>query len=332
MDEFDLIRRCFAPLAIAPGADGLRDDVAEIDAAGRMIITADTIVEGVHFLRADPIDAIAAKLVRVNVSDIIAKGGRPAGALLMLTWPKRRPLAEAEIFARRLGEELRQWGAHLIGGDTTSTPGPMILSMTLLGQCSPRGPVRRSGARPGDDLWVTGVVGDGWLGLKAAQGEVAELDAIDTAALIDAYRIPQPPPLAFAGIIAAHASAAIDISDGLVADAGHVAAASSVWLIIDWMDAPLSEAARRWLAKAPGADIRALLTGGDDYQTLFTSAPHGRAQIRDASAAIGVRITRIGRVEEGEGVSLIDASGAVLAIDRAGWRHFDPDPDATQVS
>ena len=330
MDEFELIRRCFAPLASSPGADGLRDDVAEIETTGRVIVTADTLVEGVHFLKADPIASLAAKLVRVNVSDIIAKGAAPAGALLMLTWPKDRPLAAAESFARRLGEELDLWGAHLLGGDTTSTAGPLTLSMTLLGECSSRGPVRRSGANPGEDLWVTGVIGDGWLGLKAALGELSVSDARDIAALIDAYRIPQPPPLKFAALIAAHASAAIDVSDGLVADAGHLAAASKAELIIDWMDVPLGEAARRWLkSSAPDAEIGALLTGGDDYQTLFTAPPAARAAIREESAAIGVRMTRIGRVEAGEGVSLIDASGSVLILKETGWRHFrEPPPQS----
>ncbi|MEP7211356.1 MAG: thiamine-phosphate kinase, partial [Alphaproteobacteria bacterium] len=268
MDEFDLIRRCFSPLATTPGADGLRDDVAEIahDGGDRLIVTADTIVEGVHFLPDDPIETVAAKLVRVNVSDIIAKGGKPDGALLMLTWPARLRLAEAEAFAVRLGLELAHWGAHLLGGDTTSTEGPLTLSLTLLGRCGWRGPVRRSGATIGDDLWVTGTIGDGWLGLQATQGKLAKLDAADRASLIDAYRVPRPPPLAFARIIADHANASIDVSDGLVADAAHVAEASGVAIIIDWMDAPLSDAARRWLADTPGAVIGGLLAGGDDYQ------------------------------------------------------------------
>ncbi|MBI1360513.1 MAG: thiamine-phosphate kinase [Alphaproteobacteria bacterium] len=325
MDEFDLIRRYFAPLATSSGADGLRDDVAEIEADGRLIATTDTIVEGVHFLPSDPIDTVAAKLVRVNVSDIVAKGGRPDAALLMLTWPKGRDVTQLEAFAARLGEALSHWGARLVGGDTTSTKGPLTLSLTLLGRCSERGPVRRSGAKAGDDLWVTGVIGAGWLGLQAASGRLKKMEAADIADLTDCYRVPDPPPLAFADIVARVANGSIDVSDGLVADAGHIAAASGVELLIDWMDVPLGEVARRWLSEVRHADIRSLLTGGDDYQTLFTAPPGERAAIRDGCAAIGVRVSRIGRVEEGEGVHLVDASGAALVVPEAGWRHFaDP--------
>src|SRR5262245_54079007 len=158
MDEFDLIRTYFAPLAASPGADGLRDDVAEV--APGLIATKDAIVEGIHFLPDDPIGTVAQKLVRVNVSDIIAKGGKPDAALLALVWPTSRPVAEISDFARALGADLARWGAHLVGGDTTSTDGPLTLTLTLLGKVGGSGPVRRSGARAGDDIWVTGVIGD----------------------------------------------------------------------------------------------------------------------------------------------------------------------------
>ena len=231
MDEFDLIRKYFAPLATSPGADGLRDDVAEIgtlDGGARLIATKDAIVEGVHFLSDDPIDTVARKLVRVNVSDIIAKGARPDGALLALVWPKGRSVEEIGGFAQALGEDLARWGAQLVGGDTTSTDGPLTLSLTLFGRCGARGPVRRSGARAGDDLWVTGVIGDGWLGLQAAKGALAKLGAEERAFLVARYRVPEPPPLAVADLVAEFASSSIDISDGLVADAGHIAEASGV--------------------------------------------------------------------------------------------------------
>ena len=320
MDEFDLIRKHFAPLATSPGADSLRDDVAEIGTLGggtRLIATKDAISEGIHFLGADPIETVARKLVRVNVSDIIAKGARPDGALLALVWPKTRPADEIGAFARALGEDLALWGAHLVGGDTTSTEGPLTLSLTLLGRCGPRGPVRRSGAQAGDDVWVTGVIGDGWLGLQAAKGASAGLNKDARDALVAKYRVPQLPPLAVAELIAGLATASIDVSDGLVADATHIAEASGVGMVIRTGDVPFSEAGRSFLAN-PGADLRALLTGGDDYQALFTAGVEHRDEIQGA----GHTLTRIGHVEKGAGVHVLGPSGEPMALEKTGWAHF----------
>jgi thiamine-monophosphate kinase len=315
MDEFDLIRKYFAPLATSPGADGLRDDVAEI--APGLIATKDAIVEGVHFLSSDPLDTVARKLVRVNVSDIIAKGARPSGALLALVWPKGRAVAEIGTFAAALGEDLKHWGAHLLGGDTTGTDGPLTLSLTLLGKTGARGPVRRSGAKPGDDVWVSGTIGDGWLGLKAAQGAFGQLSEQNRTFMIARYRVPEPPPLALADVVAAHASASIDVSDGLVADAGHVAEASGAGIVILIDDVPLSATGRGFLTN-PKAELMALLTGGDDYQTLFTAPASDRAAI----AGAGLQITRIGQVETGKGVRLLDSAGRELIAPKGGWAHF----------
>ncbi|MEQ1780121.1 MAG: thiamine-phosphate kinase [Hyphomonadaceae bacterium] len=315
MNEFDLIRRYFAPLATSPGADGLRDDVAEV--APGLIATKDAIVEGIHFLPDDPLDTVAQKLVRVNVSDIIAKGGKPDAALLALIWNKDRPHEQLEGFARGLSKDMERWGARLVGGDTTATDGPLTLTLTLLGKVGPRGPVRRSGADPGDDIWVTGTIGDSWLGLQAATNRLGPLSAEARNLLVSRYRVPEPPRLPFADIIAAHASASIDVSDGLVADAGHVAAASGVRIMIHAASVPLSPVAAHYVENAK-ADVRALLTGGDDYQTLFTAPSSARAAI---SAAKGV--TRIGQAEQGGGVTMLDASGHPLDFAGAsGWKHF----------
>ncbi len=323
MNEFDIIHRLFAPLARAEAADGLRDDVTEIvPGAGRLVATVDAIVEGVHFLPTDPIATVAAKLVRSNASDIIAKGGAPDGALLTLVWPQRRNEQELEDFAASFGRELAHWGAHLLGGDTTSTPGPLTLSLTLFGRCGVRGPVRRSGAKPGEDVWVTGVIGDGWLGLQSAKNALpAATPQQDRDALLALYRTPEPPPLAFAAIVDEFAGASIDISDGLAADAGHIAGASGVAIDINWKDVPLSDAAHRWLTANPDG-FASLLTGGDDYQTLFTAPQAAREAIAGACADIGVRAICIGRTESGAGVRFVDAAGAVLPLPRAGWTHF----------
>ncbi len=315
MDEFDLIRRYFAPLASATGAYQLKDDVAEI--APGLIATKDAIVEGIHFLPDDPISTVAQKLVRVNVSDIVAKGGKPDAALLALVWPKGRPAEQLGDFSRALGKDLERWGAHLVGGDTTSTNGPLTLTLTLLGKVGARGPVRRSGAKVGDDLWVTGVIGDSWLGLKAATGSFGALSAEARNFLVSKYRIPEPPRLPFADLVAACASGSIDVSDGLVADAGHIAEAAGVQLVIEAARVPLSAAGHGYLTNGK-ADLRALLTGGDDYQTLFTAPQSARASIETS----GQGVARIGHVEQGAGVRVLDASGAELEISSGGWRHF----------
>jgi len=311
MDEFDLIRRYFAPLATSPGADGLRDDVAEI--APGLIATMDAIVEGIHFLPDDPLETVAQKLVRVNVSDIIAKGGKPDAALLALVWPKGRPHEQLEGFARGLRKDLDRWVAHLVGGDTTSTDGPLTLTLTLMGRVGTRGPVRRSGAQVGDDVWVTGTIGDSWLGLQAATGALGKLSAEALNLLVSRYRVPEPPRLAFADVVATHATASIDVSDGLVADAGHIAEASGIRLEIDAAAIPLSPTGRMYVENNR-VTLAGLLTGGDDYQTLFTAPPSARAAITGA--------TRIGEAKAGEGVVVRDASGAEIPFDHTGFRHF----------
>lgn len=313
MDEFDLIRRYFAPLATSAGAAELKDDVAEISPG--LIATADAIVEGVHFLPDDPLSTVAQKLVRVNVSDILAKGGRPDAALLSLVWPKGRDARQLEDFSRALGADLARWGAHLVGGDTTATDGPLTLSLTLTGKVTRL--VRRSGAQPGDDLWVTGTIGDGWLGLKAAQGAFGKLGQEAMNQLVSRYRVPEPPRLPFADLVAAHASASIDVSDGLAADAGHVADASGVGIVIEVAKVPLSAAGAHYVMNGK-AELRDLLTGGDDYQTLFAAPPSARGEIEAATPPV----TRIGRVEAGSGVRVIDASGAEMQVGRGGFRHF----------
>lgn len=324
MNEFDLIRSYFAPLATSAGADGLRDDVAEIarleDGMG-LIATADAIVEGVHFLPDDPIESVAQKLVRVNVSDILAKGGKPDAALLALIWPRHRPQAEIADFARGLGKDLARWGAHLVGGDTTATDGPLTLSLTLLGRVGPRGPVRRSGAVVGDDIWVSGTIGDGYLGLLAATGKLGVLSAEARNLLVSRYRVPEPPRLAMADLVAQVGTGSIDVSDGLVADAGHMAAASGVRLVIEAGDAPLSAVAASYVNN-DRVTLAALLAGGDDYQTLFC-APRSA---RQAIGASGMAVTRIGQVEAGAGVAVLDGAGGTISFEESGFQHFrDPE-------
>lgn len=309
-DEFDIIRTLFAPLATAPGARGLLDDAAVFEAHGNLVITTDAIVEGVHFLSDDPIDAVAKKALRVNVSDLVAKGAKPIAALLTLIWPNHRPSGQIADFARGLGEDLAHYDIALLGGDTTSTHGPLTISVTALG--APLGPriPARGDAKPGQDVWLTGPIGDAYLGLRALREGV---DDEVGRALAERYRLPNPPS-GDAALIAEVAGASIDVSDGLIADAGKIASASGVALRIHAERAPLSGAARAWLART-GEDALALLSGGDDYQVLLTADPANRERLERAGW------TPIGAVGAGAGLELIGADGEPIALSAGGHVH-----------
>ena len=291
--EFELIRRFLAPLATAAGAGGLEDDGALLDAPEgqrRLAVTTDTMVEGVHFPPDGPPGLIARRLLRSNLSDLAAMAARPEGYLLNLALSARIDDPWLEAFAAGLAADQEEFGISLLGGDTVGTPGALTLTVTAFGSAA--SPVRRSGAAPGDLVFVTGPVGDGYFGLKAVRGEMA------APRLAERYWLPSPRFGAAEG-----ATAAADISDGLVADLGHICRASGVGAVIDLEAVPLSAE-----VAALGAQARlAALTGGDDYELVFT-APR--------STAIA-----IGRIVSGEGVTVLDGSGQPVALARQGYRH-----------
>lgn len=311
-NEFEIIRTLFAPLAPAPAARSLLDDVAVIEAKGALVVTTDAIVEGVHFLADDPIDTVAKKALRVNISDLVAKGAKPVGALLTLIWPDARPAAEINAFARGLGEELQRYDLALWGGDTTATPGPLTVSVTAFGKPLGLRTPARGDAHAGEQVWVTGTIGDAYLGLKSLTG-AASLSAADAQATQTAYRLPAP-PFAFAEAIARFAQASMDVSDGLVGDAAKLAAASGVAIRLDAAAIPLSDAGRGFVAREGVSGFAQLLAAGDDYQALFTAATGARDEIVAAAKAAGVTATPIGAVESGAGVRVIGADGGALAV------------------
>ena len=253
-----------------PGAFGLTDDAAVLKALGEdIVVTTDAIVEGVHFLSDDPPDTIAKKALRVNLSDLAAKGASPAGFVLTLAL---REIDETWLaaFARGLGEDTGAFNCPLLGGDTVSTPGPLMISITAFGRVPQGKMVRRSGAEPGDQVVVTGTIGDAALGLDILRnGRVAAALATDAASrnmLIGRYRVPEPRN-ALALAIRAHASAAMDVSDGLAGDLAKLCAASGASAVIDLPSIPVSPAATAVLA-ASAAGIEILISGGDDYEML----------------------------------------------------------------
>ena len=320
--EFELIRRHLAPLAagIERTALGLEDDAARLIAprAGQLVVTADALVAGVHFLADDPPGLIARKALRVNLSDLAGKGARPWLYFLCVAWPRRTPEATIAAFAAGLAADQRRYGITLAGGDTTSTPGPLTIAVTALGIA--RRMVRRQGAREGDEIWVTGTIGDGALGLLAATGRLAALAPRHRAALARRYRLPQP-RTALAPALAGLARAAMDVSDGLVQDLGHLARLAGLGATIEEDAVPLSAAARAAIATAPRLLDRAL-GGGDDYEILM-AVPRARgAALVAAAARAGVRVTRIGRFHRGSGVALRDRAGRARRLARGGWTHF----------
>lgn len=317
VDEFDFIARLMRPLArSAPEALSLLDDAAVIPVRPGydLVMTKDMIVEGVHFLPSDPLDLVARKLLRVNLSDLAAKAAEPYAWFLAVAWPPRCGWAEREAFAAGLAVDQQTFGVTLLGGDTTSTPGPLTASATLLGWVPQGRTLLRSGAHAGDVVLVSGTIGDGWLGLQAALGEIDAPDALTR------YRLPEPRLELRAALAGAHACA--DVSDGLAADAGRIAIASGLGVELDLDRLPLSDDGRRHVAAArePLTALIQLATGGDDYELVCTAAPERALGVIAAAEAAGVRMTVVGRMTEGQGVRAL-YNGREAHLDRLGYRH-----------
>ncbi len=302
------IARLFRPLSEgAPGALGLMDDAAVLAArpGQELVLTTDVMVEGVHFLPEDPLDLVARKLLRVNLSDLAAKAAEPFAYLLTAAWPAKCGWPEREAFARGLAEDQAVFGVRLLGGDTASTPGPLTVSVTALGWTPAGAMVKRSGARPGDVVLVSGTIGDGVLGLKAARGELQGLPPDQSDWLAGRYRLPSP-RVALRDALRAHASAAADVSDGLMADAGHIGEASGVAISLDLDLMPLSGPAEAWLARQPDrvAALAELAAGGDDYEIVCAARPEAVAPFIAAAKAAGLVLTPVGKVTAGQGLSV----------------------------
>ncbi|HEY6431702.1 MAG TPA: thiamine-phosphate kinase [Acetobacteraceae bacterium] len=311
--EFALIARHFRPLA-GPGALNLTDDAAVIaPPPGReLVLTVDAMVETVHFLPDDPPDLVARKLLRVNLSDLAAKGAAPLGYLLTVSARRGTPDEWFGRFAAGMAQDQATFGIDLLGGDTTSTPGPVSLSLTAIGHVALGAAVLRSGARSGDEIWVTGTIGDGALGLAVARGQLSD----PSGHLLGRYRVPQPRlGLPIGGI----AGAAMDISDGLVQDLGHLCRAANLAAEINAAQVPLSAPAR-----AAGPDwLPTCLTGGDDYELLM-AVPPGRSELLlQAARKAGMTVTRIGHFFPGTPRVIVrDPSGTPIPIGAGGWSHF----------
>ncbi len=319
-DEFGLIARYFAPLAAAEaGAFGLLDDAAVIthEPGHQIVVTTDALVGGVHFIGDEPARDIARKALRVNLSDLAAMAAVPRAYSLALALPDEVAEDWVADFAAGLGEDQAVFGIDLIGGDTVATPGPLVVAITAHGQCKEGRAVRRAGARPGDRIYVSGTIGDAALGLRVLRGALV----VDDGEMLTArYRLPEP-RTTLGPRLAGIATAMIDVSDGLVADLGHIAVASDVGATIRADAIPLSRVVRRLVAADPAHLITAM-TGGDDYELLFTAPDDRGGEIAGLAAELDISLSDIGEIGRNQGVRVVAADGETISTGAGGYRHF----------
>jgi thiamine-monophosphate kinase len=325
--EDRLIARFFRPLAQHPGALALTDDAAIVSppAGCDLVLTTDALVAGVHFFAEDPGDLIAKKSLRVNLSDLAAKGAEPVGYLLSLALPRGVPDDWLAAFAGGLGEDGAAYGCPLLGGDSVHTPAALTISITALGMLPHGTMVRRSSANAGDRLMVTGTIGDAALGLALRlEPDLArrwKLEPRQRSHLLDRYLLPHPRNQ-LAETVRRYASAGMDVSDGLVGDLGKLCAASGVAADVEVTRMPLSDAARQALMFDP-ARIETVLTGGDDYELLTSIPPAAVDDFVDAAKQAGVAVTEIGAVKAGGGpVRVLDRDGRPVVFKQTSFSHF----------
>jgi thiamine-monophosphate kinase len=317
--EFGFIAQSLAPLSRGyTGAFGLTDDAAALAASSGLIVTTDTLVEGVHFRNDDPAAMVAKKAIRVNVSDLVAMAATPHAVMLSIVWPANVEAAFQADFMSGLREDLTLYGMPLIGGDTTLGGDRLIVTVTAFGEAAK--PLRRNAAKPGDGIFVTGTIGDAFLGLRADTLDLPD----DLKNFLKARYLLPSPRVELINTLREYASAGMDISDGLVADAGHLSSASSVRCDIQLNAIPVSVAANSWLATRPDrtAAIVDLVTGGDDYEMLFTAAVKYESELVTAARVAGVPLAKIGQISSGDGVDVRANTGETVQILRTGFTHF----------
>ncbi|MSP31796.1 MAG: thiamine-phosphate kinase [Pseudolabrys sp.] len=322
--EDRLIARHFQPIATHPGALGLADDAAFITPPPGcdLVLKTDAIIGGVHFFPGDAAHTIAAKALRVNLSDLAAKGARPLGFLLSLALPKDIGDEWLADFADGLRGDAVLFACPLFGGDTDRTPGPVTISIAMFGAVPEGSMVRRAGARPGDSVFVSGSIGDAALGLVVRKGGGTDwkLSAAQRQHLVARYLLPQPRN-ALAEAVRSHASAAMDVSDGLAGDLAKLCRASKVSADIDVALVPLSDAAKAVIA-SDAAMLETALTGGDDYEIVCTVPAGKAAGFRAAALAANVAVTEIGKIGAGEGACFLATDGKALSFKQTSFSHF----------
>lgn len=324
--EDELIGTYLAPLTRAhAGAFNLTDDCAILTPTPgtELVITTDAIAAGVHFFPDDAPEDIAWKALAVNVSDLAAKAAVPRVYQMALSFPAAPTHEFMQRFASGLAQAQTAFGIMLSGGDTDQRPGPMTITITAMGEIPTGLRLTRDRARPGDGIFVTGTLGDAACGLKLRRDDddarLWSLSDDERAGLIARYLRPEP-RLAAAGIIRRHATAAMDLSDGLAKDLGRLATAAHAGAVIDSTRVPLSPPLKRLAATSPEI-LELALTGGDDYELIFTALPENEPVIATDASAIGLKVTRVGTISGQRGLRLSTPSGE-RPMQPRGWDHF----------
>jgi thiamine-monophosphate kinase len=322
--EADIIERFLRPLTNASaGSYGLADDCATLTPTpGKdLVLKTDPIAEGVHFFADDPADAIGWKALAVNVSDLAAKGATPRGYLMALSFPATPDPLWLAAFCSGLADAQAAFGIGLLGGDTDRRPGPLSVSITVIGEVPSGQMVRRATAQPGDLLYCSGTIGDAGLGFQLRQDPAARaVSASERADLIDRWHRPRP-RLALAAALLAHARAAMDVSDGFVKDLERMCGAAGVGATVSAAAVPLSAVAARLVA-GEASVLTQLLTAGEDYEVLAAVSPATAGAFERDARAAGVSVSRVGRITVGPGVTVTDRAGAPMVFARTGWDHF----------
>ncbi len=323
--EFDLIRRLFAPLAASrPEALGLLDDAAILppNADTELVVTTDCLIAGVHFRTEDPPETIAARALRTNLSDLAAMGAVPDCYTMALGIPNECDETWLTAFTQQLGADQKTHTIDLIGGDTVSTPGPLTITVTAFGRVPVASAIRRSTAHVGDNVYVSGHIGDAALGLALLKEELTGIPEPDMDYLINRFWYPSPRTM-LGPALREVASAMADVSDGLLADLAHICSASGVSAIVIADDVPVSNAAKRLIDGAQ-TTIETLLTSGDDYELVFTATPSSAHHVQDIARETNTTVRRIGIIQASQSpmVALVDRAGTAIALDLPpGYEH-----------
>ena len=326
LDEFGIIKKYFSPLSRGEsGAYSLLDDAAKVKfkSSSSTVITTDAMVSGVHFPLTEPANYIASRLLRVNLSDIAAMGAVPVGYTLLLALPDSINIEWISSFSTGLAEEQEIFGVTLLGGDTTKCSSEMVLSITMLAEAKENNVLLRSGANEGDEVYVSGYIGDAFLGLSILQRELENSDKKTDKYLIERFRR-QTPRLELGKRLVGIATSAIDLSDGLISDLGHVCSASNVSARIIIDEIPISKAAEK-IVLDDSKIIRNLITGGDDYELIFTVPSNKSGIVDNLSVELGVNLTKIGEIikkNNSQSVATFDLSGNMIIFEKTGFRHF----------